>query len=168
MIPYLGEYRYSVDAKGRFNVPAKFREILKQEETSDLVLMKGLDGCVFLLPLSAWNDFRAPLDDDRLRSDREGRFFARDLVRGGDVQQPDSQGRIQLSKDLRAHAKIKDSILIYGNDRVIEAWAPEVFDAYMVAGNHMGPSLEEGASKFLRHGRKRTTREGHDSGPHDG
>jgi len=149
LLPYIGEYRYSVDSKGRFNVPAKFREILTQEESADLILKKGLDGCVFLLPLSAWQIHRAPLDRKKLQATREGRLFARSFMRGGDLQQPDGQGRIQLNKDLRDHAKINDSVVVYGNDRVIEAWAPEVFDQYMEAGKYLGVSLEEGFEKYL-------------------
>ena len=150
MIPYLGEYRYTVDPNGRVNVPAKFREILKQEASTDLVLIKGLDGCIFLLPLSTWAKFRSPLDADDFHSDRQARWFLRDLLRDGGVQQPDSQGRIQINKGLLEFAGIRDKAVIYGNDNRIEVWSPKAFDAYMEAGKHIGVTLEEGAARFLR------------------
>jgi MraZ protein len=150
VIPYLGEYRYTVDANGRVNVPAKFREILKQEASPDLVLIKGFDRCIYLLPISTWTKFRAPMDSDDFHSDRQARWFLRDLLRDGGVQQPDSQGRIQINKGLRAFAGISDTAVIYGNDNRIEVWSPEAFDAYMAAGPHIGVTLEEGAARFLR------------------
>jgi MraZ protein len=150
VIPYLGEFRYTVDSSGRVNVPAKFRDILKQEPSRDLVLIKGFDRCIFLLPLSTWTKFRAPMDADGFHTDRQARWFQRDLLRDGGVQQPDSQGRIQIPQGLREYAGIGESAVIYGNDDRIEVWAPETFDAYMEAGRHLGVSLEEGASTYLR------------------
>ena len=41
---FMGEYSHSIDAKGRLIIPSKFREQLGEE----FVLMKGLDGCVYL------------------------------------------------------------------------------------------------------------------------
>jgi MraZ protein len=150
VIPYIGEYRYTVDASGRVNVPARFRDALKQETSPDLVLIKGLDRCIYLLPLSTWTRFRAPLDSERLYTDRMARWFGRDLLRDGSVQQPDSQGRVQIPQGLRDYAGIQDSCVIYGFDNKIEVWAPEAFDRYMEAGKVMGPSLEEGAVTYLR------------------
>ncbi|MBD3163054.1 MAG: cell division/cell wall cluster transcriptional repressor MraZ [Candidatus Eisenbacteria bacterium] len=165
LIPYLGEYRYTVDNAGRLNVPAKFREILKQgEASSDLVLIRGLDSCIYLLPLSTWAKFREPLDDPVFHAERQARWFSRDLLAGGSVQQPDSQGRIQIPKALRDHAGIEDQAVIFGHDNKIEVWAPERFDAYRQAGATMGGTLEEGAAKYLL---VRTQRQQSEGGPHD-
>ena len=40
---FIGEYRHSLDVKGRIIVPAKFRDGLGDK----FVLTKGLDGCLF-------------------------------------------------------------------------------------------------------------------------
>ena len=148
-LPFIGEYRYSVDTKGRFSVPAKFREILSREHSPELVLKKGTDRCLFLLPISTWRIHRARLDRNRVQTTPKGRFFARSYMRGGDLQQPDSQGRIQLNKDLRDHAQITDSVVVFGNDRVIEVWAPEVFDHYMAGGEHPGFSFDDEFEKYF-------------------
>jgi MraZ protein len=113
-------------------------------------MLKGLDRCIYLLPLSTWARFRAPLDDDRLIADRQARWFSRDLLRDGAVVQPDSQGRVQLTQGLRDYAGIGESCVISGHDNRIEIWAPDVFDQYMAAGKTIGPTLEEGAASYLR------------------
>lgn len=155
MTPYLGEYRYSIDAAGRLNVPARFREILKQEASPDLVLIKGFDQCISLLPLSTWARFREPFDDPVFQAERQARWFSRHLLDHGSVQQPDSQGRIQIPKGLREHAEIADQAVIFGHDNRIEVWAPHRFDGYRQAGQFMGGPLEEGAAKYLLAARKR-------------
>ena len=41
---FMGEYKHSIDAKGRIILPADFRE----ELTDNFVITKGLDNCLFL------------------------------------------------------------------------------------------------------------------------
>lgn len=150
MKPYLGEYRHTVDAAGRLNVPAKFRETLEQESSPDLVMIKGLEGCIYLLPLSTWAKYRAAMDRDEFVTDRRARWFLHDLLEDGGVEQPDSQGRIQLTKGLRKFSGITDTAVVYGKNDLIQVWAPKTFDAYVKAGKQFGGSLEEGAALFLR------------------
>lgn len=40
---FMGEYRHTIDAKGRLIVPAKFREQLGDS----FVVTRGMDGCLF-------------------------------------------------------------------------------------------------------------------------
>jgi MraZ protein len=150
VIPFLGKYRYTADEKGRFNVPAKQRDVLKLEPSPHLVLIKGMDGCLYLLPLTTWQKLQARLEQEEFQSERQARFFERTLFEDGDVQVPDAQGRIQLSKELRAFAKIDREVLIYGVGSRIEIWSPEVFDEYMSAGRRFAGSLEELAGNYFR------------------
>ena len=41
---FMGEYRHTIDAKGRLIVPAKFREQLGDS----FVVTRGMDGCLFV------------------------------------------------------------------------------------------------------------------------
>jgi transcriptional regulator MraZ len=150
VIPFLGKYRYAVDEKGRFNVPSKHRDALKGQPSPHLVVMKGLDGCLTLLPLSAWRNLQGSMTQAEFNPEREDRLFERLLIEDGDVQVPDAQGRIQLSKELRAAAKIEREVLIFGVGSRIEIWAPDEFDAYMAAGRRFAGSLEEMAKDYFR------------------
>ncbi len=159
MIPFLGKYRHAVDEKGRTNVPSKHRDVLKLEPSPHLVLTKGLDGCLYLLPLTTWQKLQARLEREEFQSERQARYFERMLIEDGDVQVPDAQGRIQLSKELRAFAKIDREVLIYGVGTRMEIWSPEVFDEYMAAGRKFAGSLEELASNYFRR-REASSKEG--------
>ena len=47
---FMGEYRHTVDPKGRLIIPSKFRELLGGE----FVVTRGLDGCLFVYPMNSW------------------------------------------------------------------------------------------------------------------
>ena len=54
---FIGEYKHSLDEKGRVIVPSKYREKLGE----CFILTKGLDGCLFIYPLSEWMLFEQKL-----------------------------------------------------------------------------------------------------------
>jgi division/cell wall cluster transcriptional repressor MraZ len=49
---FVGEFFYSLDAKNRLAVPARFRESILPEKS--LILARGLEGCLSLYPASSW------------------------------------------------------------------------------------------------------------------
>jgi MraZ protein len=146
----VGEYRYSADGQGRISLPAKLREILAQEESSSLMAMKWFDGCIALMPAKTWDEFRPQLAHDIFKAEREARFFKRSAYRGMDFVVPDSQGRVLLNKDLRAHAGIESDVVIYGVGEWIECWDAKTFDSYMAGGERFYGSQEELAKRYLK------------------
>ena len=47
---FLGEYRYTLDQKGRVALPPKFRNDLK----GGAIVTRGLDQCLFVFPSVEW------------------------------------------------------------------------------------------------------------------
>ena len=45
---FFGRYDYTIDAKGRLNFPAKFRDAMGES----FVVLEWVDNCLFALPLS--------------------------------------------------------------------------------------------------------------------
>ena len=54
---FIGEYRHSLDPKGRIIVPSKFRDGLGYK----FVLTKGLDGCLFAYSKDEWENLENKL-----------------------------------------------------------------------------------------------------------
>ena len=48
---FIGEYSFSLDNKGRVNIPSKFRQSLTDDNDNTFVLTKGLDPCIYAYPL---------------------------------------------------------------------------------------------------------------------
>ena len=49
----LGEYNHTIDEKGRLIIPAKFRNDLGE----NVVICKGLEGCLFVYSQEEWESF---------------------------------------------------------------------------------------------------------------
>ena len=49
MIGFLGEYEATVDAKGRFLLPAGFKKQLPEGESNAFVINRGFEKCLSLL-----------------------------------------------------------------------------------------------------------------------
>ena len=59
---FFGRYDYTIDAKGRLNFPAKFRDAMGES----FVVLEWVDGCLFALPMSEVDKLADKLDSDEL------------------------------------------------------------------------------------------------------
>ena len=74
---FMGEYRHTVDPKGRLIIPSKFRELLGGE----FVVTRGLDGCLFVYPMNSWEAYVQQLQKLPL-TDKNARLFTRFIIAG--------------------------------------------------------------------------------------
>ena len=73
-----GEFQHNIDAKGRFFIPAKFREELGKM----FIITKGLDGCLFVYSASAWEVLEDNINQLPLSKSRNlQRFFLQQCCR---------------------------------------------------------------------------------------
>jgi len=121
----LGEYRHSLDSKGRLIIPARFRDELGDR----FVITKGLDNCLFVYPEKEWVLISSRLQElPFTRAD--ARAFVRLFLAGASEVEPDGQGRILIPLNLRLYAEIlKDACLIGVGSRV-EIWETEKWEIY--------------------------------------
>lgn len=121
MISFLGEYESTVDAKGRFLLPAGFKKQLPQEITAQFVINRGFEKCLTLYPLQSWNPIFeniSQLND----FDPKVREFRRYFLNGATHIEPDTAGRILLPKNLMEHASIEKDIVLVSAVNKIEIW----------------------------------------------
>lgn len=114
---FLGEYRHTIDEKGRLTIPAKYRALL----ASGLVITRGFDRNLMAFSLEGWQELaervkKLPLGDSSAREFRRRVFGgAVDLV-------PDRQGRVLLPPYLREFANINTEVVITGMESYLEIW----------------------------------------------
>ena len=125
---FTGEYQYSLDSKGRVNIPAKFRQALSKKNQATFVATRGQDPCVWIYPLTEWKKIE---DELRNLSSVSGvhRTFIRQIARSATPSTCDKQGRITLSPSLISFSQINKDALIIGMINKIEIWNPEVLKA---------------------------------------
>ena len=120
---FIGEYSYSLDIKGRINVPSKFRKALSNDNDNTFVITRGMDSCVWVYPLIQWKDIESNLRNLSSLS-KIHRAFVRNTVRYATPSTYDRQGRITLPPSLINYAKLDKDVLIIGMVNKMEIWNP--------------------------------------------
>ena len=114
---FKGEFKHTVDTKGRLIIPSKFREYLGEE----FVVTKGLDGCLFAYDNQEWEAFEQKLRALPLNK-KDNRIFARHFLAGASDVEVDKQGRILLPPNLREFAGLVKDVVLVGMGNRIEIW----------------------------------------------
>ena len=123
---FLGTYTPKLDDKGRLTLPAKFRDELR----GGLMITKGQDRCLYVFTREAFGELATKVASAPLTSE-SARVFQRNLFSGTDEQNPDAQGRIAITPELRRYAGLtKDCVVIGANSR-IEVWNAEAWQTYL-------------------------------------
>ncbi len=130
MSSFKGSYSYSVDSKGRINIPARLRKYVSTDANDTFIVTRGYDQCLYLYPLDEWT--RLELEIRQLSSTNpKHRFFIRRLLEWATEAQLDGQFRIMIPKDLLQFAGIENDVLIIGVLEHIEVWNPRIYEAYL-------------------------------------
>ena len=122
---FTGEYSYSLDSKGRVNIPARYRQVLSNDNENTFITTRGQDTCVWVYPIIEWKKIETEL---RKLSSVSGihRTFIRQIARSASPSTYDKQGRIKINPSLISYAGLEKDVLIVGVVNKIEIWNPEI------------------------------------------
>jgi len=127
----LGQYRLSIDDKGRLSIPSSLRHTLHEHyapDDSQLVVMKFFENCLVIYPQPVWLGIQSQLLE--LPNDPSYRAFVRQFCASANVCSLDRQGRILVSAALRQYAGIDSEVLLIGMMKKMELWSPARWEAY--------------------------------------
>ena len=114
---FFGRYDYTIDAKGRLNFPAKFRDAMGDP----FYVTCWLDECLIALPAAKFEEIFQRLTESGMVKNRGLR---RMLYSGAVEAAPDKQGRIMLPPPLREHAGVDKEVVVIGVGDYAEIWEP--------------------------------------------
>ena len=120
---FMGEYRHSIDEKGRLIVPSKLREQLGRE----FIATKGLDKCLYLYPMEEWRHVEEQLRD-KIMTDPKSRKIVRFFLAGAVPCELDKQGRVVIPTQLREYADINKDVVLAGMLTRLEVWDERNWD----------------------------------------
>ena len=146
MSSFKGSYAYSVDSKGRINIPSKLRKYVSPEANDTFVVTRGYERCLFVYPLDEWNRLEESIRNLSTTNPKH-RFFMRTLLELATECQLDAQSRITIPKELLQFAAIESDVQILGVLERIEVWNPALFRDYQ---QRQGESYEEVAQTVLQ------------------
>lgn len=132
-----GEFQYSVDDKGRVIVPPSFRDFV----SDGMIVTRGLEGCLYVFPLTNWNTITNKLTDLPL-IDTGSRNFVRFFYSGASKAKIDSAGRITLPATLRNFAKLEGNVVVAGAPNRLEIWNEEKWESNLAAVQAEPPAPE--------------------------
>jgi len=117
---FLGTYNVSLDKKGRFNVPAKFKTLLEQDSPQLVVCV--MDGFLIVFPQREWG-----VNEEKLSHlnafDKDDRNRLREFYAGATECEIKS-GKILIPATQREAAGFKKEVMIVGMSKTFELWDP--------------------------------------------
>lgn len=122
---FTGEFRHTVDDKGRLAVPARFRAQLE----GGAVVSRWIDGCLAIHTRTGWDALAARVAGLPI-TDAGARLFQRQIFGGAMDAELDRQGRVLLPAYLREEAGLREEALVVGARDHAEIWAPDRWAEY--------------------------------------
>lgn len=122
---FTGEYRHTVDDKGRMAVPAKFRVQLG----GGAVVSRWLDACLAIHTQDGWAALAAKVAALPI-TDSNARRFSRLIFAGAAEVELDRQGRILLPAFLREGIGLGGEAVVVGSRDHAEIWVPDTWATY--------------------------------------
>lgn len=125
LLMLIGEYIHTLDPKKRLALPSKFRKELGKK----VVITRGLDNCLFVYPLKAWQKVSEKIALLPM-GQADTRGFGRFMLAGAVESDIDSIGRILVPDFLKAFAGFQTSVAVIGVHDRVELWDEKVWGAY--------------------------------------
>jgi MraZ protein len=122
---FFGQFRHSLDDKGRLILPAEFRKA--HEEGAFIGPSAG--GCLVIYTSERFDEVSEEITRSAKEAGtEEGINAARSFFSSVQQVTPDRQGRILIAPRLRDAAHLERDVVVTGQQNRIELWAPELWE----------------------------------------
>ncbi|MDN5562919.1 MULTISPECIES: division/cell wall cluster transcriptional repressor MraZ [Luteococcus] len=122
---FLGTHTPKIDEKGRFFLPAKFRD----ELADGLVITRSQDRCLAIYPTATFVEMTKQVSTAPTTL-KQVRDFQRMLAAGASDETPDKQGRVTIPPQLRSYAGLESQIVVVGAINRVEVWDVAAWEEY--------------------------------------
>ncbi len=122
---FIGEYKHTIDEKGRMAIPAKFRPELSHAA----VVTRGLDHCLYVFTHGEWEVMAQKIKALPM-TNANARAFQRLMLAGATEVEFDSQGRVLIPEYLRTYAGLSKQAVVAGVYSRLEIWDEAAWNTY--------------------------------------
>ena len=130
MAGFIGEFLSTVDAKGRFLLPAGLKKQIAVREQKFFVINRGMEKHLMLYTRKLWDEVSAKVDDIDEWVE-ENRVFAHQFYKGATEIALDSADRLLLPPQLMTYAGIEKDIVLFAHGKKIELWSEKEYKKRM-------------------------------------
>ena len=138
-----GEFRNTLDEKGRVPFPAKLRRELTEES---LIITQAVDRCLWLFTSEEWDNFSSKLMGAASPFSSKDRLVVRHLIAPAQTVEFDKAGRLNIPQSLREYANLSRDCVFLGINKYIELWDAETYKAYLEENEPSFKEATEGLS----------------------
>ncbi|MGI5058108.1 division/cell wall cluster transcriptional repressor MraZ [Treponema pectinovorum] len=127
-----GEYRNTLDEKGRILFPSKLRnELFTETEKNILIVTQSFDRCLWLYTLDEWKNLSSKIMETASPFSRQNRLVLRTLIAPAQEVELDKSGRLSIPQSLREYANLTKECVILGINRYMELWDAQTYAEYL-------------------------------------
>jgi MraZ protein len=137
-----GEFRCSLDEKGRLMIPARMRT---EVAGNIVILTRGVENCLWLFPPEEWKSFSEKLIGSTSLFQEESRLIQRRMIAPAQETEIDKAGRIVIPQTLREYSDLKKDCIILGLKKYMEIWSEASYQTYLDANE---AKFKEAAEKL--------------------
>jgi MraZ protein len=145
---FRGKFIYTIDSKGRINIPFKFRKVLSPDASETFVICLAPNQCLRAYPKNAWDRY-----EDELASRPQTPETLQHLRLVGNTLSEstlDKQGRIKLDAEQIAIVGLVKSVTLIGYNGYIEIWSTERFNDYICKADDFDKVFFQSVEASLR------------------
>lgn len=122
---FQGASSLSLDNKGRLSVPTRHRDVLAAVASGQLTITRHPHGCLMVFPRPAWEQFRQRIVELPMAA----QWWKRILLGNAMDVEIDGTGRVLVSPELRAAAKLDKETVLLGMGNHFELWDKATYEA---------------------------------------
>jgi MraZ protein len=126
---FLGEYEVTIDAKGRFLLPAGFKKQVPEEWGNQYVISRGIESCLTLYPMKNWEPIFSKISELNA-FDPKVRQFQRFFLNGATTVELDTAGRLLIPQNLKAYAELDKDVVLVSAVQKIEIWDKKKYQQF--------------------------------------
>ncbi|MCI6180474.1 MAG: division/cell wall cluster transcriptional repressor MraZ [Treponema porcinum] len=123
-----GEYRNTLDEKGRILFPTKLRTGMVGNV---LVVTQAFDRCLWLFTPEEWENISSKLMENASPFNEKNRLVLRRFIAPAQEIEFDKSGRLSIPQSLREYASLSKDCVILGVNKYMELWDAESYKAYL-------------------------------------
>jgi len=122
---FQGASSLNLDGKGRLSVPTRHRDVLAAVASGQLTITRHPHGCLMVFPRPAWEQFRQRIVELPMAA----QWWKRILLGNAMDVEIDGTGRVLVSPELRAAAKLDKETVLLGMGNHFELWDKSTYEA---------------------------------------
>jgi len=146
-----GEYRNTIDEKGRILIPSRLRTHLGEQTT--LIITRAVESCLWLMLPEAFENIRRKImDGPGAMFDANLRLLQRRMIAPAMECEIDKAGRLNIPPQLRESAglKVREESMLLAMDTYMELWNLSSYEKFLIDSEPTFSAASQSLSVLLQ------------------